>query len=61
MLRKHPMFRRAEQMAQGKNEDELKQTAQNLCEQMGVNMDDALKNFNSQMPNILQNMLGGRN
>lgn len=55
------MFRRAEQMAQGKNEDELKQTAQNLCEQMGVNMDDALKNFNSQMPNILQNMLGGRN
>lgn len=55
------MFRRAEQMAQGKNEDELKRTAQNLCEQMGVSMDDALKNFNSQMPNILQNMLGGSN
>ena len=36
------MFRRAEQMAQGKNEDELKQTAKNLCEQMGINMDDAI-------------------
>ena len=61
MLRQNPMFQRAEKMAEGKNEEQLKQTAQNLCNNMGINMDDALKQFNVQMPGILQNMMGGKN
>lgn len=61
MLRQNPMFQRAEKMAEGKNEEQLKQTAQNLCNNMGINMDDALRQFNAQMPGILQNMMGGKN
>ncbi|MBQ6713209.1 MAG: hypothetical protein IJN28_05430 [Selenomonadales bacterium] len=42
-----PMFGRAMQMAQGKNEDELKATVRNLARQRG--MDDAsLNQFLSQ-------------
>ena len=42
-----PMFGRAMQMAQGKNEDELKATARNLARQKGMD-DNALNQFLSQ-------------
>ena len=42
-----PMFGRAMQMAQGKNEDELKATIRNLARQKGMD-DNALNQFLSQ-------------
>ena len=43
----NPLFQRAQQMAQGKSEKELEQTAANLCQQRGINMQRALKEFQS--------------
>lgn len=43
----NPLFQRAQQMAQGKSEKELEQTAANLCQQRGINMQHALKEFQS--------------
>ncbi len=43
MIRHNPLYRRAEQMAQGKSEEELKQVAVNLCQQRGINLDEAQK------------------
>lgn len=48
-------------MAQGKNQQQLEQTAKNLCQQIGIDYNDALKQFNNQMPNMLNNMLGQNN
>ena len=42
-----PLFGRAMQMAQGKNEDELKATIRNLARQRGMD-DNALNQFLSQ-------------
>lgn len=53
MIRHNPLYRRAEQMAQGKSEEELKQVAVNLCQQRGINLDEAYKQF--------QNFMGGMN
>lgn len=52
----NPMFQRAKQMAQGKSENELKQIANNLCKQRGININDAYKQFQAQM----QGMFGNR-
>ena len=43
----NPLFQRAKQMAQGKSKKELEQTAANLCQQRGINMQQALKEFQS--------------
>ena len=61
MLQNNPMFQRAQQMAQGKTEQELQKTAQNLCSQMGINMEEAKKRFENEMPKILNNITGGIN
>lgn len=61
MLQGNPMFQRAQQMAQGKNQQELEQTARNLCQQIGIDYNDALNQFNNQMPNMLNNILGQNN
>ena len=61
MLQGNPMFQRAQQMAQGKNQQQLEQTAKNLCQQIGIDYNDALKQFNKQMPNMLNNLLGQNN
>lgn len=42
-----------QQLAQGKSEDELKQVAVNLCQQRGININEAYKQF--------QNFMGGMN
>lgn len=48
-------------MAQGKNQQELEQTARNLCQQIGIDYNDALEQFNNQIPNMLNNVLGQNN
>ena len=37
----NPLFQRAQQMAQGKSEQQLEQTAENLCRQRGIDMQQA--------------------
>lgn len=51
-LNTNPMFRQAQQMAQGKSPEELKQTCENLCKQRGVSFDDAWAQFQSQFPGL---------
>lgn len=47
-LQNNPLFRRAQQMADGKSEKELEQIAKNLCEQRGINIDRAMEQFKKQ-------------
>lgn len=61
MLQGNPTFQRAQQMAQGKNQQQLEQTAKNLCQQIGIDYNDALNQFNNQIPNMLNNVLGQNN
>lgn len=51
-LNANPMFRQAQQMAQGKSPEELKQTCKNLCQQRGISFDDAWAQFQSQFPGL---------
>lgn len=44
-LNKNPLYQRAQQMAQGKNEEQLKQTAENLCKNMGIDINKAYEDF----------------
>lgn len=45
MMERSPLFRRAEEMASGKSEDEIRQVAQNLCRQLGIDYDYAYSQF----------------
>ena len=40
-----PLFQRAQQMAYGKDKNELEQIARNICEQKGINYEEAYKAF----------------
>lgn len=51
-LNSSPMFRQAQQMAEGKSPEELKQTCENLCRQRGISFDDAWAQFQSQFPGL---------
>lgn len=53
MLRSNPLFQRAMQMAQGKSEDELRQIANNLCKQRGIDIDEAYKQFEQQFSGMM--------
>lgn len=53
MLKNNPLFQRAMQMAQGKSEDELRQIANNLCKQRGINIDEACKQFEQQFSGMM--------
>lgn len=46
----NPMFRQAQQMAQGKSPEEIKKTCMNLCRQRGIDFDQAWAQFQSQFP-----------
>ena len=48
MLRSNPLFQRAQQMARGKSEEELKQIANNLCKQRGIDLNEAYAQFEKQ-------------
>lgn len=47
-IQSSPLFKRAQEMAKGKSEKELQQICKNLCQQMGVDIDKAAAQFNSQ-------------
>ena len=53
MLKNNPLFKRAMQMAQGKSEDELRQIANNLCKQRGIDIDEAYKQFEQQFSGMM--------
>ena len=53
MLKNNPLFQRAMQMAHGKSEDELKQIANNLCKQRGIDIDEAYKQFEQQFSGMM--------
>lgn len=52
MIKNNPLYKRAEQMAQGKSDDELKQVAINLCKQRGIDLEQAYKQFQTFMGGI---------
>lgn len=47
-LSANPLFRQAQQMAEGKSEEELRKTCENLCRQKGIDFNTALSQFQSQ-------------
>lgn len=48
MFGNNPMMKRAMEMSQGKSPDQLKDVCKNLCEQQGINFDDAFNQFQTQ-------------
>ena len=58
MLKSNPLFQRAQQMAQGKSEDELKQIANNLCKQRGIDLEEAYAQFQQQFSGMMGNNNG---
>lgn len=61
-MNNNPLFHRAQQMAAGKSEEELKQTAMNLCKQMGFNFEEMQNRFNDEMERMQEfaGMMNGR-
>ena len=51
MFQNNPLFQRAQQMAQGKSEQELEQVARNLCQQRGVDFEAMKQQFQGIMNN----------
>lgn len=51
-LQNNPMFVQAQQMAQGKSPEQLRQTCENLCRQRGIDFNQALSQFQSQFPGL---------
>ena len=47
-IQNNPLFKRAQQMAKGKSEQELQQVCKNLCQQRGIDIEEAAAQFNSQ-------------
>ncbi len=44
----NPLFQQAQQMAQGKSQEQLKQTCLNICKSKGIDFDQAWNQFQSQ-------------
>lgn len=51
-LNGNPFFQQAQNMAQGKSPEQLKQTCENLCRQKGVDFNAAWNQFQSQFPGM---------
>lgn len=51
------MFQRAQQMVQGKNEQQLQQTVMNLCQQRGLDINQAWQNFQQAMNSGFNNFM----
>lgn len=51
-LNGNPLFQQAQNMAQGKSLEQLKQTCENLCRQKGVDFNAAWNQFQSQFPGM---------
>lgn len=48
-LKNNPLMKRAQEMTNGKSEDQVLQICKNICAQKGVNLDEALEMFNTMM------------
>lgn len=61
-MNNNPLFHRAQQMAAGKSEEELKQTAMNLCKQMGFDFEEMQNRFNDEMQKMQEfaGMMNGK-
>lgn len=53
LMTSNPMFLRAQEMARGKTPEQLQQIAKNLCQEKGINFDQALAQFKKQMNGIM--------
>lgn len=51
-LNGNPLFQQAQNMAQGKSPEQLRQTCENLCRQKGVDFNAAWNQFQSQFPGM---------
>lgn len=49
LMTSNPMFLRAQEMARGKTPEQLQQIAKNLCQEKGIDFDQALAQFKKQM------------
>ena len=52
-LNSNPLFLRAQEMAKGKNTQELQQIAENICQEKGINIQQAFENFKQQFKGII--------
>ncbi len=52
MAKNNPMFARAQQMAAGKTPEQIKQVAENLCKQRGIDINAAMQQFQNQFSNM---------
>lgn len=48
MAGSNPIMKRAMEMSEGKTPEQLKDVCKNLCEQRGINFDDAFNQFQTQ-------------
>lgn len=48
MAGNNPVMKRAMEMSEGKTPEQLKDVCKNLCEQRGINFDDAFNQFQAQ-------------
>lgn len=51
-LQGNPVFQQAQQMAQGKTPEQLKQTCINLCRSRGLDFNQAWNQFQTQFPGL---------
>lgn len=59
MMRNKPeLMQRAQQMLEGKSDDEKAKVIANVCNQCGINLEQAFKQFQNNL-NIFQQFFGG--
>ena len=49
----NPLFQMAMSMGKGKSHDELKQIAQNICKEKGINFEEAYQVFQQQFKGVI--------
>lgn len=49
MISSNPTFQQAAKMCQGKNPQQMQQMIANICQERGINMNQAMQSFNSFM------------
>lgn len=52
-LNSNPLFLRAQEMAKGKNAQELQKIAENICQEKGIDIQQAFENFKQQFKGII--------
>lgn len=52
-LTSNPMFQMAMTMSKGKNTQELKQIAENICKEKGINLEEAYQAFQQQFKGVI--------